>query len=98
VEALAGQKEGCHDDMEFIKVPRPATCPAPAVFMDEDGQAALPAGAIVDSATHLASLGETPLALGHPAEVAMKWVQVRASAAGLAALLRWPGLRVAVST
>lgn len=86
MEALAGQKEGCHDDMEFIKVPRPATCPAPAVSMDEGQEAlpagGLPAGALVDSSTHLASLDETPLALGHPAEVAMKWVQVGAAAAG----------------
>jgi molybdenum cofactor sulfurtransferase len=90
VELLAGQKESCQDDLEFIKVPRPATCPSPAVEAPEQAPVA-GAPALVDSARHLAVLDSSSVALGHPAEVAMKWVQVSGWPLGSAALRRAAG-------
>ncbi len=57
VEQLAGVKEGCEDDVEFITVQRPSEAPPAAVHSDET--------------LRLLSSSQR-LALGHPAEVASK--------------------------
>jgi len=59
VEDLAGKKEGCDDDVEFIEVERPAG----------DNK-------VIHSSELLRSIMNSAVNLGHPAEVAMKWVQV----------------------
>jgi hypothetical protein len=91
VELLVGKKEGCTDDLEFIQVPRPASCAAPAVEAPPQAPAA-GAPAMVDSARHLAVLDASSVELGHPAEVAMKWVQVGAArCVGSMPLVSCPG-------
>ncbi|KAF5842717.1 pyridoxal phosphate-dependent transferase [Dunaliella salina] len=59
VEALAGEKEGCDDDIEFV-------------------QRSIPAGPrkSIHSSEHLAALANSTIRLGHPAEIAMKWINV----------------------
>lgn len=59
VEELAGEKEGCGDEVDFIEVRRPVTSD-PGIISDAD---ILPA------------LDGSNAKLGHPAEVAMKWVK-----------------------
>jgi hypothetical protein len=59
IESLAGKKEGCHDDVEFITVQRNKTLPA--------GHNAPPAA--LASAQMLQSLSTSSVDLGHPAEV-----------------------------
>lgn len=66
VESLAGKKEGCHDDVEFITVQRNKTLPA--------GHNAKPAA--LSSYDMMASLASSSVDLGHPAEVASQWVEV----------------------
>lgn len=66
IESLAGKKEGCHDDVEFITVQRNKTLPA--------GHNAPPAA--LASAQMLQSLSTSSVDLGHPAEVASQWVEV----------------------
>ncbi|KAG2427700.1 hypothetical protein HYH02_014532 [Chlamydomonas schloesseri] len=61
VESLAGKKEGCEDDVEFIKVQRPVTA------SQED---------CVTSSDLLRSIANSNLSLNHPAAVALKWVEV----------------------
>jgi len=56
---LAGKKEGCHDDVEFITVQRNKTLPA--------GSDAAPAA--LPSSTLLQPLSTSSVDLGHPAEV-----------------------------
>lgn len=63
VESLAGQKEGCDDDVEWITVQRPAS------------EAATPGSPVVSGSSHLDKLKGTKLQLGHEGEIAMKWVQ-----------------------
>lgn len=59
IESLAGKKEGCHDDVEFITVERNKTLPA--------GSNARPAA--LPSSTLLQPLSTSSVDLGHPAEV-----------------------------
>lgn len=59
VETLAGEKEGCGDEVDFIEVKRPVGSD-PGIISDSDILPAL--------------TGNGPQ-LGHPAEVAMKWVK-----------------------
>jgi hypothetical protein len=59
IESLAGKKEGCHDDVEFITVQRNKTLPA--------GHDAPPAA--LASAQLLQPLSTSSVDLGHPAEV-----------------------------
>eukprot|EP00892_Ulva_mutabilis_P009776 jgi/Ulvmu1/7170/UM034_0078.1 len=59
VETLAGEKEGCGDEVDFIEVKRPIGAD-PGIISDSE---ILP---VID--------GNSPQ-LGHPAEVAMKWVK-----------------------
>lgn len=66
IESLAGKKEGCHDDVEFIKVKRDQALPT--------GQSAKPAA--LSSRDLLQGLATTSVDLGHPAEVASQWVEV----------------------
>lgn len=61
IESLAGKKEGCHDDVEFITVQRNKTLPAGA----NAAPAALPSSAL------LQPLSTSSVDLGHPAEVGM---------------------------
>lgn len=56
---MAGKKEGCHDDVEFITVQRNKTLPA--------GSDAAPAA--LPSSTLLQPLSTSSVDLGHPAEV-----------------------------
>lgn len=55
MESLAGKKEGCHDDVEFITVER---SPSPGRFP-----------AIVASEEVLKVVANSSVDLGHPAEV-----------------------------
>lgn len=64
IESLAGKKEGCHDDVEFITVERTRALPR--------GQP----GAL-SSVDLLAGLASSSVDLGHPGEVASQWVEVR---------------------
>lgn len=66
IRSLAGKKEGCHDDVEFITVERNKTLPA--------GSSAKPAA--LSSVDMLQSLATSSVDLGHPAEVASQWVEV----------------------
>lgn len=59
IESLAGKKEGCHDDVEFITVQRNKTLPAGA----DAPPAALPSSQL------LQPLSTSSVDLGHPAEV-----------------------------
>ncbi|GIL62185.1 hypothetical protein Vafri_16451 [Volvox africanus] len=59
VESLAGKKEGCEDDVEFIKVQRPV----------DKGQDS------ISSADILRSIANSNISLAHPAAVALKWVE-----------------------
>jgi hypothetical protein len=59
IESLAGKKEGCHDDVEFITVQRNKTLPA--------GSNAPPAA--LASTQLLQPLSTSSVDLGHPAEV-----------------------------
>jgi hypothetical protein len=59
IESLAGKKEGCHDDVEFITVERNKTLPAGS----NAPPAALPSSAL------LQPLASSSVDLGHPAEV-----------------------------
>eukprot|EP00803_Ostreobium_quekettii_P001179 evm.model.scf_2321.2 EVM.evm.TU.scf_2321.2 scf_2321:18238-20607(-) len=59
IEELAGEKQGCDDDVEFLRVQRPAQ-----------------PHATVGSVDVFESLQDSDVILGHPAEIAMKWVQV----------------------
>jgi hypothetical protein len=59
IESLAGKKEGCHDDVEFITVQRNKTLPAGADA---------PPGALPSSQL-LQHLSTSSVDLGHPAEV-----------------------------
>lgn len=94
IEGLAGTKEGCDDDVEFVTVERPP--PPSGTAASSAGSAALrnggqqrdtvgepAAGAVGAVAVHsselMQSLSSTTLALGHPAEVALEWVQVSQS-------------------
>eukprot|EP00198_Chlamydomonas_reinhardtii_P005516 XP_001694852.1 predicted protein [Chlamydomonas reinhardtii] len=61
VESLAGKKEGCEDDVEFITVQRPVTA------SQED---------CVSSSDLLRSIANSNLSLNHPAAVALKWMEV----------------------
>ncbi|GFR48351.1 hypothetical protein Agub_g10238 [Astrephomene gubernaculifera] len=61
VESLAGHKEGCEDDVEFIRVQRPVA---------EEAQDA------ISSADLLRSIANSNLSLAHPAAVALKWMEV----------------------
>ncbi|KAG2423235.1 hypothetical protein HXX76_015491 [Chlamydomonas incerta] len=61
VESLAGKKEGCEDDVEFIRVQRPVTA------SQED---------CVSSSDLLRSIANSNLSLNHPAAVALKWMEV----------------------
>lgn len=56
---MAGKKEGCHDDVEFITVQRNKTLPAGA----DAPPAALPSSQL------LQPLSTSSVDLGHPAEV-----------------------------
>jgi len=60
VEQLAGTKEGCDDDVDFLHVQRPVGGPR----------------AVFGSIDVFEALQESDVALGHPGEVAMEWVQV----------------------
>ncbi|KXZ42547.1 hypothetical protein GPECTOR_136g630 [Gonium pectorale] len=60
VESLAGTKEGCEDDVEFIRVQRPVETSRDAISSSE----------------LLRSIANSNLSLGHPAAVALKWVEV----------------------
>lgn len=66
IKSLAGQKEGCHDDVEFITVERNKTLPA--------GASAKPAA--LSSYDMMQVLETKSVDLGHPAEVASQWVEV----------------------
>jgi hypothetical protein len=59
IESLAGKKEGCHDDVEFIKVERNLSLPAGSNAPPK----ALPSSAL------LQPLATSSVDLGHPAEV-----------------------------
>lgn len=91
LEGLAGTKEGCDDDVEFVTVERPA--PPSGIAATSAGSAPLrnggqqrdtegdsAAGAVGAVAVHssevMQSLSSTTLALGHPAEVALEWAKV----------------------
>lgn len=63
IESLAGKKEGCHDDVEFMTVQRSGALHASAP------------GAL-SSSQHLGALSASAVGLGHPAEVAAQWVEV----------------------
>lgn len=62
IEGLAGEKEGCNDDVEYITVQRQAD-------FHELGKS-------IDSKEILASISDTNVPLGHIGEIAMKWVKV----------------------
>ena len=62
VQSLAGEKEGCNDDVEYVTVQRPA----------DIGQV----GGRISSEEIFASIEETKVPLGHAAEIAMNWVEV----------------------
>mmetsp|Transcript_19003 Transcript_19003/g.53201 ORF Transcript_19003/g.53201 Transcript_19003/m.53201 type:complete len:843 (+) Transcript_19003:23-2551(+) len=59
VEALAGEKEGCDDDIEFVQRSIPEGPPKS-----------------IHSSEHLAALANSTIQLGHPAEIALKWINV----------------------
>ncbi|GMH33807.1 hypothetical protein BSKO_01641 [Bryopsis sp. KO-2023] len=61
VEQLAGEKEGCDDEVEFLTVERPVGG-GPTRAQDSDQV--------------LYALEGSEVALGHPGEVALKWAQV----------------------
>lgn len=60
LESLVGTKEGCEDDVEFLQVQRGVA----TASMD------------LHSADLLKSIANSNVSLGHPAEVALKWVEV----------------------
>eukprot|EP00192_Tetraselmis_astigmatica_P006998 CAMPEP_0117665662 /NCGR_PEP_ID=MMETSP0804-20121206/9940_1 /TAXON_ID=1074897 /ORGANISM="Tetraselmis astigmatica, Strain CCMP880" /LENGTH=786 /DNA_ID=CAMNT_0005473111 /DNA_START=68 /DNA_END=2428 /DNA_ORIENTATION=- len=62
VETLAGTKEGCNDDVEYITVQRPSDISS--------------LGQKVTSAEILAAIEQSKVPLGHIGEVAMKWIKV----------------------
>lgn len=61
VEQLAGEKEGCGDDVEFLTVKRP----------DSQGSSRT-----IDSDQVLYALEGSDITVGHPAEIGMKWMKV----------------------
>jgi molybdenum cofactor sulfurtransferase len=63
IETLAGKKEGCHDDVEFITVERSPAMPTRFPEVKSNNEVLKPiAGSSLD--------------LGHPAEVATQWVDI----------------------
>ncbi|KAG1671558.1 hypothetical protein FOA52_011280 [Chlamydomonas sp. UWO 241] len=64
VESLAGIKEGCEDDVQFVHVQRPAAAAAAA----GSGAATAPAGT--------EPVASAAVSLNHPAEIALEWVDV----------------------
>ena len=76
IEDLAGKKEGCHDDVDYLIVQRPLdsnslTCGAAEdpSYSDEDP-------ALLTSKEIIPAIDKSKLELGHAAEVAMHWVKV----------------------
>jgi hypothetical protein len=63
VATLAEDKEGCEDEIDFISVQRP------------DSKAMAPRDGIVTDADIIPLLKSGCTELGHPAEVALKWVK-----------------------
>jgi molybdenum cofactor sulfurtransferase len=63
VATLAEEKEGCEDEIDFISVQRP------------DSKAVASANGIVTDADIMPILQSGCAELGHPAEVALKWVK-----------------------
>jgi molybdenum cofactor sulfurtransferase len=63
VATLAEEKEGCDDEIDFISVQRP------------DSSAVAPLNGIVTDADIMPVIENGCAKLGHPAEVALKWVR-----------------------
>lgn len=61
IEQLAGEKEGCGDDLEYLDVRRPENNSIPRTL---------------DSDEVLYALEGSNVSVGHPAEVGMRWIKI----------------------